>query len=313
MAETLKHKPTHWVKIREAGVLSGMRFMVAAYRLSGRTVFTVLLFPVMVYYYLRRGAARKASMDYVQRVQHYFPELYGRRSARLLSFGQFLKFGQSLLDKYLAWARTPEIPDMDTAQQEQLFDIIDTKQGCLILGSHYGNIEYSRGVATRHPDLAINVLIYDQHAAKFAQLMTESEPDSRMNLIQVTDLDTSLALSLKEKVERGEWVVIAGDRVPVNEGSRVCSALFLGEPAPFPIGPYVLAALLKCPVYLLHCYLQDGHYHMELDLFEREFSLSRANRQASFEAYAGRYAAALEAQVRRDPMQWFNFFDFWGQ
>lgn len=313
MAETLNHKPPHWAKIREAGVLAGMRFMVVAYRLLGRTVFSILLFPVMVYYYLRRGTARKASMDYMRRVQRRFPDRYGQRSASLLSFRQFFRFGQLLLDKYLAWAKTPEIRDMDIFNHDQFLQLIETRQGCLILGSHYGNLEYSRGVSKHHPGLVINVLIYDQHAEKFARLMTESEPESRLHLIQVTDLDIPLALSLKEKVERGEWVVIAGDRVPVGESARVSNVPFLGDPAPFPIGPYVLASVLKCPVFLLHCYLRDGRYCVELDPFEQEVILPRQDRQAAFEFYARRYASSLEARVEQDPTQWFNFFDFWGQ
>jgi len=313
MAETLNHKPPHWAKIREAGVLAGMRFMVVAYRLLGRTVFSILLFPVMVYYYLRRGTARKASVDYMRRVQRQFAGRYGDRSTRLLSFRQFMMFGQLLLDKYLTWTKTPEFPDMDIANHDTFLELINTRQGCLILGSHYGNLEYSRSVSTRHPGLVINVLIYDQHAAKFARLMAESEPESRLHLIQVTDIDIPLALSLREKVERGEWVVIAGDRVPVNENSRVCQAPFLGDPAPFPIGPYVLASLLKCPVYLLHCYIKNGRYRVELDLFEREVILPRKDRQAAFEACSRRYAAELEKRVEQDPTQWFNFFDFWRQ
>jgi predicted LPLAT superfamily acyltransferase len=313
MAEKLNHHPPHWAKIREAGVLAGMRFMISAYRLLGRTAFTVMLFPVMAYYYLRRRTARRSSMDFIRRAQRYFPERYGHRSARVLSFWQFIMFGQLLLDKYLAWAKTPEFPDMDIDRRDQFLQLIETRQGCLILGSHYGNLEYSRSVSTRHPDLVINVLIYDQHAAKFAKLMADSRAESRLNLIQVTDIGIPLALSLKEKVERGEWVVIAGDRVPVTEGHRVCAASFLGEPAPFPIGPYVLAALLKCPVFLLHCYHVNGRYRLELELFEQEIVLPRGDRQAAFENYARRYASALEALVEKDPTQWFNFFDFWGQ
>lgn len=313
MANTLNPKPPHWAKIREAGVLVGMRFMVVAYRLLGRTVFSILLFPVMVYYYLRRGTARKASMDYIRRVQRRFPDLYGQRSARRMSFRQFFNFGQLLLDKYLTWAKTPEIRDLNIVNHDLFLELIETRQGCLIIGSHYGNLEYSRSISTRHPGLVINVLIYDQHATKFARLMAESEPESRMNLIQVTDIDIALTLSLKEKVERGEWVVIAGDRVPVGESTRVAHASFLGDPAPFPIGPCVLASVLKCPVYLLHCYLEDGRYCVKLDPFEQEVSLPRKDRQAAFESYAQRYASSLEARVKQDPAQWFNFFDFWRQ
>ena len=303
----------HWAGIREAGVLAGMRFMVAVHALLGRTIFRLILYPVMAYFLLRRKIARQASFDYLRRVDAFDPDALPDRSPWRLSLRHFLTFGDLLLDKYLAWSKPPPVPQLPPGHTEQIFDLIERRQGCLILGSHFGNIEYSRGLSVRHPELVINVLIYDQHAGKFAEMMAKSQPDSRTHLIQVTDLDLPLALKLREKVERGEWVVIAGDRVPVGEGGRTVTVDFLGAPARFPVGPWVLASLLKCPVYSLHCYREEDGYRMEFDLFAEAVELPRESRETAFKRYARQYAASLEGLIRRQPFQWFNFFDFWGQ
>src|SRR5262245_24461514 len=42
----------HWAKVSERGGVWGIRFLFAAYRLLGRGVFTVLLYPVVVYFYV---------------------------------------------------------------------------------------------------------------------------------------------------------------------------------------------------------------------------------------------------------------------
>ena len=200
---------------------------------------------------------------------------------------------------------------MDPEEEKILLEAEASGQGCLVIGSHFGNLEYSRGIAIRHPGLVINVLMYDQHAEKFNALMQESESDSRMNLIQVTDLDFELALRLREKVQRGEWVVIAGDRVPVGEDKRICKATFFGDKASFPVGPYVLAGLLHCPVYLLHCFRIEEHYRLVIEFFEDEIRLTGKNKQQAYERAAQKFALALEKQVARSPLQWFNFYDFW--
>ena len=249
----------HWATTKEAGALTGMRFMAWIYSVLGRAVFNVVLVPVMAYFFLRRGSARQASLAYLRKVKCSYPEKVQNRSITWLSFLHFITFGQSLLDKYIAWSQVPTDIAMDPGEEKMLFDLVASRQGCLVIGSHFGNLEYSRGISVRHPELVINVLMYDQHAEKFSSLMENAGAESRMNLIQVTDIDLELALTLKEKVQRGEWVVIAGDRVPVGEGKRVCRATFFGEKADFPIGPYVLANLLRCPVYLLHCFLTQGH------------------------------------------------------
>lgn len=303
----------HWANIREAGMITGMRFMVGVHALLGRAVFNLLLYPVMAYFLLRRRTARKASMDYLARVRAYFPAALPDRSPWRLSFRHFLTFGQLLIDKFLAWSRPPPVPELPPGHKRQLFDLLERRQGCLVLGSHFGNIEYSRGLSVRHPELVINVLIYDQHAGKFAEMMARHHPESRMHLIQVTDLDLPLALKLREKVDAGEWVVIAGDRVPVGEGGRTVTVDFLGAPARFPVGPWVLGSLLRCPVYSLHCYHEADGYRMEFERFAEAIELPRGGREAAFTEYARRYAASLEALVHKHPMQWFNFFDFWGQ
>lgn len=303
----------HWARIKEAGALGGMRMMVFIHSLFGRRVFRLVLYPVMGYFFLRRGEARRASFDYLRRLRKAHPGILGSQSLVRLSFRHFLTFGDLLLDKYLAWVKMPPVPAIGPAETKELFRLIDEKQGLLILGSHFGNLEYSRAISGRHPDLVINVLIYDQHAAKFASLMAASEPTSRLHLLQVTDLDVALALELKERVQRGEWVVIAGDRVPLGEGGRVSRASLLGDEARFPIGPYILAAVLECPVYLLYCYRGDDGYHMGLEQFAEQIELPRADRDRVLAGYARRYADALEKQLLKAPLQWFNFFDFWSE
>jgi len=251
-------------------------------------------------------------MDFLRKVKRSYPEKVQNRSMNWLSFLHFLAFGQSLLDKYIAWSQVPTDIAMEPGADKMLIDLVASRRGCLVIGSHFGNLEYSRGISVRYPELVINVLMYDQHAEKFSSLMEDAGVESRMNLIQVTDIDLELALTLKEKVQRGEWVVIAGDRVPVGENKRVCRATFFGEKADFPIGPYVLANLLRCPVYLLHCFHVEDHYQVGMEFFEKEFLTDRKSRQQSYEQAAQKFARALEKQVARFPLQWFNFYDFWG-
>lgn len=303
----------HWAATREAGVMAGLRFMIWLNTHIGRAAFNVVLVFVMGYFFLRRGAARRASLDYLGKVRAGYPDALCRGPMLWLSYRHFFIFGQSLLDKYLAWAETPDGIRMDADEEESLFDFVETGRGCLLIGSHFGNLEYSRGIAHRHPDVTINVLIYDQHAQNFASLLAAGDPDSRMNLIQVTDVDLNLALKLKEKVQRGEWVVIAGDRVPVGDSERVSEAEFFGEAARFPIGPYVLAALLQCPVFLIHCFRLQGAYRLGYEFFAEEIGANRKSREQDFRSSAQKFATALEEQVIRAPLQWFNFFDFWGK
>jgi len=107
-------------------------------------------------------------------------------------------------------------------------------------------------------------------------------------------------------------VAIAGDRVPVH-GGRSVQASFLGAPAAFPIGPYVLASALGCPLYAMACVHAGRGYRLSFERFAERVLLPRAQRQQALAAQAARYAGWLEAQLRRAPLDWFNFFPFWNQ
>ena len=132
-----------------------------------------------------------------------------------------------------------------------------------------------------------------------------------MNLLQVTEMTPATAMLLSDKVERGEYVVIAGDRVPVSAQPRVALAEFLGDPAAFPIGPYALASLLRCPVYLMFCVSQPSGYHVYYELFRERIEIPRQERDAAYAELAAEYAARLAHHCRAAPLQWFNFYDFW--
>jgi predicted LPLAT superfamily acyltransferase len=107
--------------------------------------------------------------------------------------------------------------------------------------------------------------------------------------------------------------VIVGDRTPPAENGRVSQVDFLGQSAPFAQGPWILASLLECPVYLFFC-LRDKHdYRIHFEPFSERIVLPRSERQVRLQAYIQQYALRLEAYCLSAPYQWFNFFDFWRQ
>jgi predicted LPLAT superfamily acyltransferase len=129
--------------------------------------------------------------------------------------------------------------------------------------------------------------------------------------VHAAEFDIASAMTLSAAIERGEWVVIMGDRMPVRKSGRPIRVDFLGSPAPFPPGPFIFAAALRCPIYTLFCTKLNGRHRVSLSLLSDGLALPRRNREAALEDLVRRYAAALEAQVLAAPYQWFNFYDYW--
>jgi predicted LPLAT superfamily acyltransferase len=159
----------------------------------------------------------------------------------------------------------------------------------------------------------LNVLVHTRHAEQFNKMLSRLDPNTHVKLLQVTEFTPATAAMLAAKVEAGEFVVIAADRVPVSENGRTVVVPFLGAPAHFPLGPWVLASALRCQVVFFsvtHDVSGEG-YLVEFERFAERVELPRGRRDEAAAAYVSRYAQKLEALCRRSPYDWFNFFPFW--
>lgn len=80
-----------------------------------------------------------------------------------------------------------------------------------------------------------------------------------------------------------------------------------------PQGAWLLAALLKTQVNTLFCVKQNGRYHLKLRRFTDTSSWKRGNREAAVKDAMQGFADILAQECAQNPLQWFNFYDFWGE
>jgi predicted LPLAT superfamily acyltransferase len=297
-----------WARARERGAFSLLRLMFWLLKRAGRTVLSPILKVISLYFFAFGREARAASLDYLRRVERALPDT-GVRADRLTSYRHFDAFTDAILDKVDAWSGKITRDDVRFGDLELLRSAVDSRRGLLIIGSHLGNLEVCRALGELSQRVRLNVLAYTRHAGKINRVF-EMAGAQGFELLQVTDLDIGLALRLREKIEAGEWVVIAGDRVPVH-GGRTTTVSLLGGEASLPIGPYVLAALLGCPVYLMFCLRRAGRNTIYFEQFAERIEWSRPERDTVIAGLAQRYARRLEHFIALAPLQWFNFYRFW--
>lgn len=301
----------HWADIGESTFVFGMRLLMAVHRLLGRVPFLIVLYPVVTYYWLRRGLARRASMDYLQRMQAAHGALGGPPGWRH-GLRHFLSFADTLLDKTLAMSGRYRFERLRFEGAEPVLDMIARGQGGVFVTAHMGCLEMCQAAATHTRRLRLNVLVHTAHAEQFNRVLGRLDPAGAVRLIQVTDITPATAVLLGERVAAGEFVAIAGDRVPVG-GGRTVTAPFLGQDARWPVGPYVLAALLKCPLYLMACLREGDGHTVRFEPLAEQLALPRKVRDEVLTDCANRYAQRLEAMLAKAPYEWFNFFPFWAR
>ena len=303
-------RPRHWAQMNEFSFVAGMRLLYWLARLFGRWPFRLALYPVALWYLVAKPSARAASRDYLDRMARFNPALK-IHSGPLGVLRHFVSFGESILDKMLLWNGSFDAGSVSFHGLEIIVEQIAARRGGILICAHLGNLELCRVLARRQPGLKLTVLLHTRHAARFNRLLAQLNPESELNLMQVTELTSATAVLLAEKVARGEFVAIAGDRVPVTANGRVAAAKFLGATARFPVGAYVLADLFRCPIYLLFSLRAERGWEIHFEPFRDSTELPRQERDEALAALVADYADRLEYFCQRAPLEWFNFYDFW--
>ncbi|MFP5394299.1 MAG: acyltransferase [Gammaproteobacteria bacterium] len=297
----------HWAAISESSFVGGMRFLFWVCRVFGRWPFRVVLYPVLAWYVLTKPAARRASMTYLARVGACTQAPRGWTGV-MRHFG---RFAETILDKMLLWGGLLDTSGVRYIGVEPMRALIAERRGALLVCSHLGNTDLCRALSHQVEGLKLTVLVHTRHAQAFNTMLGALDPRSQMNLMQVTEMTPATAMLLSERVARGEFVVIAGDRIPVSPNPRVAHAPFLGQEAPFPVGPYVLASVLQCPLYAMFSLRTDAGPEVHFELLRERVTLPRREREPVLAELAGAFAARLQHHCLRSPLEWFNFYDFW--
>lgn len=292
----------HWASMGESTFVAGIWLLFGVHRLLGRTVFRMLLWPVVLVYWLARPDLRAHSIGYLRRLMPDAGWREGLRHVRL--------FAETLLDKLLAMAGRYPLDRVRECGTQALLLQAGTGRGGVLVTAHTGCLELCQAIAEHRPGFKVNVLVHTRHAEAFNRILKRLHPHAGVTLIEVTDLDMALTLRLADKVAAGEFIAIAGDRVPVR-GSKTARVPFLGAEADFPVGPYLIAGLLGCPLFLMLCLHEGAGYVLEFECLAEVVQLPRRTREAALAEHARRFADALAQRLRRSPYDWFNFYPFW--
>jgi predicted LPLAT superfamily acyltransferase len=294
----------HWSgtgKLR--GGRRGIWFFITALRVLGLRLTYVLLVPPAIYFSFVSPDA-PATMDFHRRV--YGPQPWWKR--RWLVFRHFLSFGRALVDRTAILAGDRKHFSFTFEGENHMRDALAEGRGVLLLTAHVGNWEAAGALLSRL-DVPINVTGFDNESAEIRSLLNQSSR-AKFRLLPLTGSPTDV-IPLVAALRRGEVVAMMGDR---PYGSPSTDISFLGGTASFPVGGYVMAAIAGAP--LVHVFSLSeprGHYHFFGFPPQHPKMPPHAQRDAYLRDCAARFSSDLETILKRDPLQWYNFFPFWRQ
>lgn len=291
-----------WLTARERGTVFGIKALFTLATLAGRRATAPIVAMVALWYALFDRRARAASRAWLERVRG--------RPARFRDVYRHLRnFAQVTLDKvFLLTDRTRGMTFTRTGQ-ELLAPLLASERGAMLLGAHLGSHEaLSHG--SESEGMSVEVLGYVANARMINALMGQLNPRHQARVIDIAGNPIDVMARVQDALEHRRMVVAMADRTGLD--SRVVKAQFFGSEAPFAGGPLLMAAVLRCPVYLVFAlYTAPNRYDLYMEKFADRIELPRKDRDGALRQWVQRYAERVEHFARLAPDNWFNFYDFW--
>lgn len=294
-----------------------IRLLLWISKTMGRRAFEVSLSPVVACYAAFAKGARQESLRYLARVKAARKQAgLPPASEPLTPYRHFRHFALSVYDRLEAWDpdRKHRIHLLMTDEARAALTPVPGAPGKLVLMSHFGAAEVCRAVAERDVEARVIALLYEKNAEGFTRVMRTVAPESRIDVVPVDKMGAETAVQLSDAIQSGAWVAIAADRTPVTSDRRTIRTVtipFLGAPAEFPAGPWVLASLLGCEVWTLFASRDGDAFRVSFEKLADRVTLPRASRNDAIRRYALDFAERLQREVIHSPLEWFNFYDFW--
>lgn len=287
-----------WSQKAERGSAVLIESIVWLARVAGRPLCRLLLYPITLYFVLTDRTARQASTEFLCAV-------HGRTARRSEVFSHLHAFAATLLDRvYMALGKFDQFEV--TIEGLPLVDhAIGCGQGCILLGSHLGSFDLMMLAHRAMESQPVSFMMQVDPGARLRRIAGIDE--DAVNLIRLGRPDSYLRAH--DAITRGEIVAILADRV--DGAAPSLPVAFLGRTAALPLAPHVLAARSGAKV--LMCFgLYEGGNRYRIEFVDFGPAAPRTSRGAGLQPMVDRYAALLEEYARRYPLNWFNFYGYWG-
>ena len=293
----------HWSEHREGGGRFALWLIRSIGLKCGRTCSRLLLYPITLYFYLRRGRERRASRDYLKR-------MFGRPASAWMVMRHIHCFAATLLDRIYLLTRDLTEFDIRIAGIDELHAQMRPDRGMLLLGAHVGSFEVLRSLSVQRPDVKVRVVLDTQQTPAMTELLHALNPGIANNVIDASRPGHEVVFALHDAMQEGALATLLCDRA--RPGEATVSVEFLGAAAAFPVAPFLIASMLKVPVVLCLGFYRGGRgYDLVFETLAEQLDLPRRGKEAELRAFVQRYAQRLEHHVRAHPYNWFNFYDFW--
>ncbi len=282
---------------KSKGTVLGYKIFVFFIKNAGIKSAYFILYFVASYYFIFLKKSNQA-------IFYYFKERLGFSyfKAKKMVFKSYYTFGQTILDKISISAGMKNKFTYEFDGIEKLIQLLEEKKGGVLISAHIGNFEIAEHFFSEiDVNFQFNLVTTDLEHSAIKNYLEKLSKKSTIKFILIKE-DLSHIFEINAALARNELVCFTGDRY--FEGVKSLKEKLLNEEANFPAGPFLIASRLKVPVVFVYVMKEPNlHYH----LYTREVNVNHRDERGLLKAYT----ESVESMLKKYPLQWFNYFDFW--
>lgn len=220
-------------------------------------------------------------------------------------FKLLFNYANSLVDKIRCFSgENLKIVFENPSDEQLLDDLIFKKKGAFFITSHIGNIEIMMSeLSSSSPK--VNIFMQQRQCETFNAFLKRISVKSFADIIPVEQIDVGTSIETEERLQNGEFVFMAGDRVSAANTEACYYEKVLNADVKFPTGVIRFAQMMNSEIFFITCALEDGVYKIGLKRFERSFSARESVKKLQTE-YVSFYLSA----ILKYPFQFYQFFRF---
>ena len=285
-----------WEGKSKGTVLGYKIFIFFISKLGVRAAYGLLYF-VALYYVFFAGKSTRAIFYYFhKRLKYSFLK------SLISIYKSYYTFGMTIIDKAAISSGLKSQFTYECDGVENIIDLLDKQKGGIMISAHVGNFEiaefFFEEIDTRSQ---ISLVTTDAEHQNIKEYMEKVTIRSKVKFILVQD-DMSHIFEINNALTNGELVCFTGDRYMKDQ--KILTESLMGKVANFPAGPFLLASRLNVPVLFVYVMKENNkHYH----LYARRAEVKNRDAQDLLR----KYTESVEWMLKKYPLQWFNYFDFW--
>ena len=288
-------------KGKTRGGTFGYLFFIYLIKYLGITAAYLFLSLVVLYFIPFAPKATKSTWFYARNILKY----NRIRSLKMLLLNYY-RLGQILIDKVAIGNGKVNQYQFKFERYPEFLQLLNSEQGVIMIGAHVGNWEIGVPFFDDYGK-KINIVMYDAEHRRIKEILEKNGQDKEFKIIPVNEDNLTHVFRITEAINQKEYVCFQGDRYLNKE--KLLTGILLGQKAPFPAGPFLLASRMKVPVVFYFAMREPGRtYRFHFIIAE---PVVRIKEKKAEMALLEQYTVALEQILKRYPEQWFNYYPFW--